>query len=115
MKNQLQPNGGLEYIPYINPPNSTENKGEEEKKIVLQISDDLINEAPTAQLMEDLQGYRDYDLGNLHYISNTGLANIVDLLKTSLKRGIEVHFLNASEKIKNKIRAMGMDNFLNFT
>jgi anti-anti-sigma factor len=115
MENQLQPNLGLEYIPTQSPPEPTGPGGDSEKKIVLQISDDLINEAPTAKLIEDLQGFQEYDLGNVHYISNTGLANIVDLLKTSLKRGIEVHFLNVSEKIKNKIRQMGMDNILNFS
>ena len=78
------------------------------------MTDDLINDKPTAKVLADLQGFQEYDLGNVHYISNTGLANIIDLLKASLQKGIEVHFFNASEKIKTKIRALGMENVLNF-
>jgi hypothetical protein len=115
MKNQIHPGLGLEFIPFISLPKSKESEDEIEKKFVLQVSDDLINEEPTSKVIADLQGFQEYDLGNVHYISNTGLANIIDLFKSSLRKGIEVHFLNASEKIKNKIRQMGMETILNFS
>jgi len=112
MKNQLQPAIEVNYVPEEVCANASESKPEKEKKIVLKI-DDFINDESTSKVLADLQGFQEYDLGNVHYISNTGLANMIDLLKSSLKKGIEVHFLNASEKIKNKIRAMGMDQILN--
>ena len=107
MKNQIAPAVEVSYIPQ-----AAEQK--DEKKIILKMTDDLINDEPTAKMIADLQGFQEYDLENVHYISNTGLANMVDLLKASLQKGIEVHFLNASEKIKNKIHALGMDSILNF-
>jgi hypothetical protein len=113
MKNQLRPSVEYNFIPRENPPKPGEPKPEEEKKMVLQVTDNLINDEPTSKVIAELQGFQDYDLGNLHYISNTGLANMIDLFKSALKRGIEVHFLNASEKIRNKIHAMGMDHILN--
>jgi hypothetical protein len=111
MKNQLQPVAGLECIP---PQFTDVSKTENEKKVILKMTDDLINDEPNAKMLADLQGFQEYDLGDVHYISNTGLANIIDLFKSSLRLGIEVHFLNASEKIKNKIRALGMDTILHF-
>jgi hypothetical protein len=115
MKNQLRPSVEYNYIPREKPskPGETHPSTDGEKKLVLQVTDDLINDEPTAKVIAELQGFQDYDLGNLHYISNTGLANMIDLFKSALKKGIEVHFLNASEKIRNKIHAMGMDHILN--
>ncbi len=113
MKNQLRPSVEYNFIPRENPSKPEETQPQGEKKMMMQVTDDLINDQPTANIIASLQGFQDYDLGNLHYISNTGLANMIDLFKTALRKGIEVHFLNASEKIRNKIHAMGMDHILN--
>src|ERR1043165_8980122 len=106
MKNQIRPSVGYNFIPAEKPSKPAETNPQGEKKIVLKVTDDLINDEPTAKVIADLQDFQEYDLSNLHYISNTGLANIVDLFKSALKRGIEVHFLNVSDKIRNKIHAM---------
>jgi hypothetical protein len=113
MKNQLRPSVGYNYIPTEKPTKPNDAAPQGEQKIVLKVTDDLINDEPTAKVLADLQGFQEYDLGNLHYISNTGLANMIDLFKSALKRGIDVHFLNVSEKIRNKIHSMGMDHILN--
>ena len=58
------------------------------------------------------QGIQYYDLKNILFINNTGMANLIDLLKSLLKQGVEVQFVNVNEKIKEKIKAMGLDNIL---
>lgn len=58
------------------------------------------------------QGVQYYDLKNIHFINNSGMANLIDLLKSLLKQGVEVQFVNVNEKIKKKIRSMGLDHIL---
>src|SRR5687768_7149579 len=53
------------------------------------------------------EGVQYYDLKNILYINNTGLANFIDLLKTLLKKGLSLKFVNVNDKIKEKIRSMG--------
>lgn len=59
------------------------------------------------------QGVQYYDLKNILFINNNGMAHLIDLLKSLLKQGVEVQFVNVSEKIKEKIRSMGLQNVLN--
>jgi anti-anti-sigma factor len=59
------------------------------------------------------QGVQYYDLSNVHFINNTGMAILIDLLKSLLEMGIEVQFVNVDEKIKKKINEMGLDKILN--
>ena len=59
------------------------------------------------------QGVQYYDLKNISFINNTGIANLIDLLKSLLKQGVEVQFVNVADKIKEKIRSMGLQNILN--
>jgi ABC-type transporter Mla MlaB component len=58
-------------------------------------------------------GVQYYDLNDILFINNTGLANLIGLMKTLLKKGIVVKFVNANNKIKEKIRSMGLDKFIN--
>ncbi len=58
-------------------------------------------------------GVQYYDLKNVLYINNTGLANFIDLLKTLIKKGLSLKFVNVNDKIKEKIRSMGLDKVLN--
>ncbi|MGQ0827603.1 MAG: STAS domain-containing protein [Bacteroidota bacterium] len=60
-----------------------------------------------------LEGVQYYDLKNVQFINNTGMADLIDLLKSLLQKGIEVQFVNANEMIKNKIRSMGLEHILN--
>jgi len=58
-------------------------------------------------------GVQYYDLKNTLYINNTGLANLIDLLKSLVKQGIALQFVNVNEKIKEKIKASGLERVLN--
>jgi hypothetical protein len=58
-------------------------------------------------------GVQYYDLKNILYINNTGLANFIDLLKALLKKGLSLKFVNVNDKIKEKIKSMGLDKVLN--
>ena len=60
-----------------------------------------------------LQGIQYYDLKNINFINNTGMATLIELLKSLLKKEIEVQFVNVNEKIKDQIKSMGLDNILN--
>lgn len=61
------------------------------------------------------QGVQYYDLRNILFINNAGMASLIDLLKSLLKKGVEVRFVNVNEKIRKKIRAMGLDQILRCT
>jgi hypothetical protein len=54
-----------------------------------------------------------YDFKNILFINNTGIACLIDLLKCLLETGVKVQFVNVSEKIKIKIRTMGLEDILN--
>lgn len=58
------------------------------------------------------KGIQYYDLKNIYFINNTGLANLIDLLKSLLEKNVEVQFVNVSDKIKEKIRSLGLDEIL---
>lgn len=58
------------------------------------------------------QGVQYYDLRNILFINNAGMANLIELLRSLLKQGVQVQFVNVNEKIKKKIRSMGLDHIL---
>lgn len=58
------------------------------------------------------QGIQYYDLRNIQFINNAGLANLIDLLKSLLKQGVEVQFVNVNVKIKKRIKELGLDHIL---
>lgn len=58
------------------------------------------------------KGVQYYDLKNILFINNNGIANLIDLLKSLLKEGVEVQFVNVSEKIKEKIKTLGLENVI---
>lgn len=59
------------------------------------------------------QGVQYYDFKNVLFINNNGLASLIRILKSSLKNGIKLKFVNVNKKIKNKIQTMGLDKFIN--
>jgi anti-anti-sigma regulatory factor len=59
------------------------------------------------------QGVQYFDLSKVQYINNTGMATLIDLLKSLLEMGVEVQFVNVDDKIKNKIKEMGLDKIIN--
>jgi anti-anti-sigma regulatory factor len=58
-------------------------------------------------------GTQYYDLKNVRFINNTGIANLIDLLKTLLQQNVEVKFVNVCQPVKDKIKSMGLENILN--
>ncbi|MBI2269748.1 MAG: STAS domain-containing protein [Bacteroidetes bacterium] len=59
-----------------------------------------------------IHGIHYYDFKNVHFINNTGIASLIDLLKCLLEKGIEIEFVNVSDSIKSKIKSMGLENIL---
>lgn len=59
------------------------------------------------------QGVQYYDLNGINFINNAGMAILIDILKSLLEMGVEVQFVNVSEKIKNKIKEAGLENIIN--
>jgi ABC-type transporter Mla MlaB component len=59
-----------------------------------------------------MAGVQYYDLKNIGYINNTGMATLIELLKSLLKKGIEVKFVNVNDRIKRKIKTLGLENIL---
>jgi ABC-type transporter Mla MlaB component len=59
------------------------------------------------------QGVMYYDLSSVHYINNTGMAILIDLLKSLLEMDVAVQFVNVDANIKKKIKEMGLENIIN--
>jgi anti-anti-sigma factor len=57
-------------------------------------------------------GIQYYDLKEIDFINNTGLASFVDLLKNLLKQGRELVLVNVNRDIKQRIEALGLDQVL---
>lgn len=53
-----------------------------------------------------------YDMSNVRFINNSGVADLIGLVKDWLDQGTEVRFINVNNKIKNKIREIDLDNIL---
>jgi ABC-type transporter Mla MlaB component len=74
----------------------------------------IVGQHPTDELSGVcIEGVHYYDFKNIHFINNTGMASLIDLLKCLLKQGVKIQFVNVNEKIKNKIKSMGLENILN--
>jgi ABC-type transporter Mla MlaB component len=58
-------------------------------------------------------GVQYYDLKNAPFINNSGLASLICLLKSLLKKGISLRFVNVNNNVKEKVKAMGLDKFIN--
>lgn len=59
------------------------------------------------------QGIQYYDFKNIHFINNTGMANLIELLKSLLLQGVEIRFVNVNESIRIKIKSLGLEHILN--
>ena len=55
-----------------------------------------------------------FDLQDLHYLNNTGIANLIDLLKHLAKQGLEVRFIHVAEPLMCKLKALGLDQIMQF-
>lgn len=80
----------------------------------LVIRDDQVGGDDVAELSGVYcEGVQYYDLRGIEYINNTGMAILIDLLKSLLEMGVEVQFVNVHENIRRKIREMGLDKIIN--
>ncbi|MES2285343.1 MAG: STAS domain-containing protein [Bacteroidota bacterium] len=59
------------------------------------------------------EGTQYFDFKNVYFINNTGIANLIDLIKTLLRQGVVIKFVNVSEKIKDKFKSMGLEFIFN--
>lgn len=59
------------------------------------------------------QGTQYFDFKNVYFINNTGIANLIDLIKSLLRQGVVIKFVNVKEKIKNKFKSMGLEFIFN--
>src|SRR5688500_11999686 len=58
------------------------------------------------------KGVQYYDLKDILFINYTGLANLIKLLKSLLRKGSTLQLVNVNEKIKEKIKEVGLDNII---
>lgn len=61
------------------------------------------------------EGIQYFDLSSLTYINNSGLATLIDLLKSLLEIGVDVQFVNVDQKIIEKIKEAGLEKIINCT
>lgn len=59
------------------------------------------------------EGVQYFDLNGVQFINHTGMATLIDLLKSLLEMGVEVQFVNVNETIKQKIRDAGLEKIIN--
>lgn len=59
------------------------------------------------------QGTQYFDFKNVYFINNTGIANLIDLIKSLLRQGVVIKFVNVREKIKDKFKSMGLEFIIN--
>ena len=59
------------------------------------------------------KGIQYYDLKNIGYINYNGMANLIDFTKSLLEKDIQVQFVNVNDKIKTKIKSIGLEHILN--
>jgi hypothetical protein len=107
-------------------------RAEEEKKISnnimsIRLSPDglIFKETPSSQNDPSFQysteklpgvyceGIQYYDLNDVQFINNTGMATLIDILKSLLEMGVEVQFVNVNENIKQKIKDAGLEKIIN--
>lgn len=57
-------------------------------------------------------GVQYYDFSRIRFINSNGIANLISILRSLLKQGIQVQLVNVSKKIKDKLTALGLDNII---
>lgn len=61
------------------------------------------------------EGIQYFDLSSVSYINNSGMATLIDLLKSLLEMGVDVQFVNVDQKIKQRIQEAGLEKIINCT
>ncbi len=55
-----------------------------------------------------------FDLHDLHYLNNTGIANLIDLVKFLSEAGLEVRFVNVADALMEKLKTLGLDQIMQY-
>jgi hypothetical protein len=58
------------------------------------------------------RGTQYYDLKNIYFISNAGMASLIELLESLIERDVDVQFVNVCDKIKNRIKSLGLEHII---
>lgn len=58
------------------------------------------------------EGVQYFDLSSVSYINNTGMATLIDLLKSLLEMGVDVQFVNVDARIIDRIRDAGLEEII---
>ncbi|MFL5764123.1 MAG: STAS domain-containing protein [Bacteroidia bacterium] len=58
------------------------------------------------------KGVQYVDLNNVGFVNNTGMAALIDLMKSLLKQGVDTQFVNVNQPIRKKINSLGLDQIL---
>ncbi len=53
-----------------------------------------------------------YDFTNVKFINNSGIADLIDLVKTWMEMGTEVRFIHVDEDIHKKFKESGLDHII---
>lgn len=53
-----------------------------------------------------------YDFRDVTYISNCGMARLIEHVKLLLEKGIEIRLINISDKLKTQISSLGLDHVI---
>jgi hypothetical protein len=101
-QNQKNETGSVKNINYTNGVFTVE-----DEKTQLN-SHDSADHLPGVQL----NGIQYYDLKNVGYISNTGMAGLISLLKSLLKQDVETQFVNVNAPIRERITSLGLDKII---
>ncbi len=54
------------------------------------------------------------DMSKVNYVSSSGLAGLIKLVKTGFNKDIDVKFVNVKDDVKEEMKRMGLDNVLFF-
>lgn len=60
------------------------------------------------------KGTQYYDMARVDSINNSGIADLIDLVKAWTDLGIEVRFVNVNSRIKNTINELDLENIIFF-
>ncbi|HET6244335.1 MAG: STAS domain-containing protein [Bacteroidetes bacterium] len=53
-----------------------------------------------------------YDFANVKFINNSGIADLIDLVKLWMEMGTDVKFIHVNEEIQKKFKDSGLDQII---
>jgi anti-anti-sigma regulatory factor len=55
-----------------------------------------------------------YDFSKVKYINNSGMADLIDLVKSWIELGAEVRFINVGEDVKRKLKESELEGIIDY-